>query len=548
MPQAHHDRGWRFSKWVDAEGGGRINCDPWDHVGTHADPECRFQIFENLVVDLHFDDVQGPQDTSISSGPSGVTNGTSAVFGFTSSDPDAAYECRLDRPGTPGTWFTCGSPFDRGESFSGLTANGSYTFSVRGRDPSGNLDETPVSRTWTVDTVGPTTSIGSGPAAGSRTKLTAASFALNASEPGSFQCKLDRPGSPGTFATCGAAPGYSGLIDGEHTFTARAVDGAGNVGPAVSRSWTVDTVAPDSSIGAGPAGSTSSTGASFGFSATGGATGFECKLDAGAWEPCTSGKSYSGLAHGEHTFSVRAVDAAGNVEDSPAARTWTVDLIPPDTSIDSGPSGETRSSSAAFAFSSPESGMAFQCRLDSGPWEPCASGKTYSSLAAGAHTFHVRAVDAAGNVDATEASRTWTISAPPVAETGGGGTDGGTGGGGTAGTSPEPGGAPAQVSARLSASWAVRGRLTRARRIALTGVTPTASVRATCRGRGCPFRSLTLEPTRGTVNLTRIFRRRALKAGTWLELRVTAPGMTGKVVRLRFRARKRPSGSWRALG
>src|SRR5688500_16901843 len=36
------------------------------------------------------------------------------------------------------------------------------------------------------------------------------------------------------------------------------------------------------------------------------------------WAPCDSAVQYSGLALGDYTFSVRAVDAAGNPDGSPA--------------------------------------------------------------------------------------------------------------------------------------------------------------------------------------------------------------------------------------
>jgi hypothetical protein len=110
---------------------------------------------------------------------------------------------------------------------------------------------------------------------------------------------------------------------------------------------------------------------------------------------------------------VRATDAAANTDATPATRTWTVnvpppDTTPPDTTISSGPSGTVTSSSASFGFTSTETGS-FQCRLDAGAWGSCTSPKAYSGLGNGSHTFDVRASDAAANTDATPASRTWTV-------------------------------------------------------------------------------------------------------------------------------------------
>ena len=168
-----------------------------------------------------------------------------------------------------------------------------------------------------------------------------------------------------------------------------------------------DTTAPETSISSGPALLTVSTSASFSFAAAEIGASFECKLDAAAWKPCDSPKSYSGLGLGLHTFSVRASDAAGNVDQSPALTTWTVlaltppDTTAPETSISSGPSGTTTATSASFAFATSESGASFECKLDSGSWASCSSPKAYSGLAVGAHQFSVRATDAAGNTDAS---------------------------------------------------------------------------------------------------------------------------------------------------
>jgi hypothetical protein len=84
-----------------------------------------------------------------------------------------------------------------------------------------------------------------------------------------------------------------------------------------------DTTAPNTTI-TSAMGATTSTSASFAFTATESGSTFECKLDAGAYATCTTPKAYSGLSTGAHTFTVRAGDAAGNVDATPATQTWTI--------------------------------------------------------------------------------------------------------------------------------------------------------------------------------------------------------------------------------
>ena len=72
------------------------------------------------------------------------------------------------------------------------------------------------------------------------------------------------------------------------------------------------------------------------------------------------------------------------------------DTTPPDTAINSGPSGTVNSTSASFTFSSNETGSTFECRLDGATFSSCASPKSYTSLSNGSHTFEVRAKDASG--------------------------------------------------------------------------------------------------------------------------------------------------------
>lgn len=94
-----------------------------------------------------------------------------------------------------------------------------------------------------------------------------------------------------------------------------------------------DSEAPDTFIYSRPDALTTSQDASFTFGGIDNATfsgdlTFECKMDAAAYGPCASPKNYSGLSVGTHTFRVRAKDAAGNTDPTPASYTWTIVSAP----------------------------------------------------------------------------------------------------------------------------------------------------------------------------------------------------------------------------
>src|SRR5207253_1743865 len=112
------------------------------------------------------------------------------------------------------------------------------------------------------------------------------------------------------------------------------------------------------------------------------------RLASGSWTACTSPHPPSpALSPGSHTFDVRATDAAGNTDASPATHTWTVDLTAPDTTIDTGPSSPSNNTTPTFTFSSNESGSTFECRIDSGSWSTCSSPDTLSpALSEASHT------------------------------------------------------------------------------------------------------------------------------------------------------------------
>lgn len=85
-----------------------------------------------------------------------------------------------------------------------------------------------------------------------------------------------------------------------------------------------DVVPPETEIVKGPRADSVNMAAKFKFSSSEPGTTFECRLDVRRFEPCESGASVHGLDDGRHKFRVRAIDAAGNADPSPAIHSWSV--------------------------------------------------------------------------------------------------------------------------------------------------------------------------------------------------------------------------------
>jgi uncharacterized repeat protein (TIGR02543 family) len=286
---------------------------PWRIVVWAEDAAGNESPFERRDLTV---DTTAP-DTSITSGPSGTPPSHSTSFEFSSSESGTTFECSLD--GAPFT--ACTSPKD----FSALSQGG-HTLEVAATDAAGNRDATPATWSWNVDSVAPDTTIDAGPSG--LTRGTAPQFTFSASNAGStFACKLDTPGGEGSYAACSSPQAYTTTVNGPYTFSVRASHSGSTDPTPASRTFTVDTSAPDTTITGGPAGATKATTASVSFTAPAGST-FECKLDTpagpGSYAACTSPRSYTTTVKGAYKFSVRATDPAGNIDPTPATRSFTV--------------------------------------------------------------------------------------------------------------------------------------------------------------------------------------------------------------------------------
>jgi len=214
-----------------------------------------------------------------------------------------------------------------------------------------------------------------------------------------FVCHTDAD----AFAPCNS-PVKVTVIEGAHAFEVAAVaNGIQDPTPAQA-TWSLDLTLPTTTSVTGPAeGSTSGPKVTFTYASNEGGATFECQLDVGSFAKCPTPNDLVGLSEGAHTLGVRAIDFAGNSAATAATRNWTVDATPPDTAIDLPTPPARTVGRAMFFVSSPEAGATFECAIDTGAYAACTSPVTMTGIADGAHTFHVRAVDAYGNADATPA-------------------------------------------------------------------------------------------------------------------------------------------------
>jgi outer membrane protein OmpA-like peptidoglycan-associated protein len=337
--------------------------------------------------------------TTMSSQPAAHSSSTTATFDFDGADEttatdDLTFQCSLDGGG----YAPCASP----ATFSGLT-EASHTLAVRTVDGAGNVDATPASYTWTVDTTPPDTTIATKPAA--LTNATAAGFGYTSNEGSvTYECSLDGA----AYGACLASDSYGSLTDGDHTLHVRTTDAAGNVDPTpATYDWTVDTTihaavtAPDDGAFLGDATPdihlAGDEGDTYTLSIDGSQAGTGTLGASGAtFTPSTD------LADGDHTFVLAVDDAAGNhAEDTSTVTVDTADPVAP--TLDAGPPAATNDNSPVFTVTGEDHGT-LSCKLDDGAWAACPDPLTFPDLPDGPHSVSFKVVDRAGNESAPTTS------------------------------------------------------------------------------------------------------------------------------------------------
>jgi LPXTG-motif cell wall-anchored protein len=216
--------------------------------------------------------------------------------------------------------------------------------------------------------------------------------------------------------------------DGYYEFYTVAVDHAGNteaVPPSPDANLTVDTVAPSLTINEPAPGAllnVSSVAVSWQASdAVSGVAGYAAAVDGGAFAPTSGGGSatLNGLSQGVHRVTVQATDRAGNVAQQNV--TFTVDTAGPVLTITNPTAGAyLHTDGYAFqwvAYDNTTGIDHYVAWMDDGtPVNLGDAVLTIPAISEGAHTFHVQAVDRAGNV--VSASVSFNVDRNPFSLTG----------------------------------------------------------------------------------------------------------------------------------
>ncbi len=176
-----------------------------------------------------------------------------------------------------------------------------------------------------ADTIRPETAVTGAPLP--LANSTSATFVFTASERATFDGRLD-VNAGGSYHSVTSPHTVDNLAEGPHTFEVYARDAAGNLDETpVVISWVVDSVAPDTQISSAPPSTGTVVAASFTVTTEAGAS-LEASLDGAPFGVVTSPYTTAGVTDGVHTIRFRARDAAGNVDATPAAASWTVDAQP----------------------------------------------------------------------------------------------------------------------------------------------------------------------------------------------------------------------------
>jgi hypothetical protein len=491
------DGGWDYASWQGCEseprhGVCRVRAWPWNT--------------REWTTTVRFKDIANPSVTLSGAGAAG----TSAWSDFDFLDDEiASHSCFVDTIQYPCS-KAHGSP---GKFSAGGFAEGPHTMSINAVDKSGRVG----TAAWQFTAVD--TSMGSAPPTLAATRT--AVFRFRSKAGNQFRCELEgvRTWECGTPVGANDPTLYEERVtvpaDGTWSFRVRARTGGFEDDTPAAHRWTVDTKPPETSITSGPTdGSVLSVGtATFGYATGDGeptTTTFWCSVDGAAYAPCPGTlATLSGLGVGSHTFAVRARDAAGNNDPSPATRSWRVAAVDSDGDGTVPPADCDEGDARRFpgAFDVADDGIDQDCNgLDAenfdrdrdGFQRPNDCDDTEPAIRPGVPDLPQNGVDE--NCDGVDAA--WET-------------------------------LPSSITWRHKFA----GARTVFKSIRVINIVPGSTVVATCKGGGCPRKPVR---ARGTgALLLESFMNKKLRTGAVIEVRVTKPGHMGVVKRLKIGRRNR---------
>jgi len=370
-----------------------------------------------------------PPDTALVSTPPSNSKSSQATFTWSGSDVGSGvdhYLYKIDGGSAVSTPTTSAT-------LTGL-ADGPHTFAIQAVDGVGNIDASPATYSWAIDTKPPAVGLALTNDTGTSTsdRITRdAHLGGSGDSSAVVHFKIDNVVSAATATADGTgkwtfAP--SGLTDGSHTIMASETDLAGNTGSG-SLTFTLDTTAPTPAItNAGGltnktaqtiAGTIGVADAGLVVSIFDGATllGTVTPLANGTWS-----KAVTLSGQGAHSLTAKATDAAGNTGVS-AAVTYTLDTVAPAVAItSSGIATNQATQTISGTIGAADAGAmvsVFDGATLLGSVAPLANGtwsKSVTLSAQGANAITAKATDAAGNTG-TSAAVTYTLDSTPPALT-----------------------------------------------------------------------------------------------------------------------------------
>lgn len=202
------------------------------------------------------------------------------------------------------------------------SADGSYSYSILQTDLSGNASSATTPITWTrnSNSISPPTITST---FGNPYYFNGSSITLTGNCTNSYTVELSGASSGSTSCSGGS---YQFVInkstDNTYQFNVKQTFN-GSSSSMTTFTWIRDTVAPSTSITENPSSTNCLLNGTFVFNSSESNSLFECKIDYESnYTSCSSPITYENINNGSRTFSVRAIDKAGNVGTA-STYSWT---------------------------------------------------------------------------------------------------------------------------------------------------------------------------------------------------------------------------------